>query len=69
MAYSELNIHPHGDSNFLDLEAVGGTRRQRGAVIAAYIRKHRGLTLVHVSYSETYGFQTATYARYRVDPS
>lgn len=49
---------------FVDVEAIGGTRRQRAAGIAASMRG-RGFERFSVSYSETYGFQTATYARYR----
>jgi hypothetical protein len=43
--------------------ARGGTRRERGSSIGAAVRG-KGWLLVGVSYSETYGFQSATYARY-----
>ena len=46
------------------MTARGGTRRERGAALAAQVRKHVGLTLMWINYSETYGFDTATYARY-----
>ncbi|MEU7814110.1 hypothetical protein [Pseudonocardia sp. NPDC049154] len=49
---------------FVDVEAVGGTRRQRAAGIAARMRG-KGFERFAVSYSETPGFQTATSARYR----
>lgn len=47
--------------------ARGGTRRERGSAIAAAVRGMRseGWALRSVHYSETYGFQSATYARYR----
>jgi hypothetical protein len=43
--------------------ARGGSRRERGSSIGAAVRG-KGWALVDVSYSETYGFQSATYARY-----
>lgn len=43
--------------------AYGGTRRERGSSIGAVVRG-KGWALSSVSYSETYGFQSATYARY-----
>ena len=43
--------------------ARGGTRRERGSRVGAVVRG-RGLKLSHVNYSETYGFQSATYATY-----
>lgn len=52
-------------TTFVDLTARGGTRSERGAAIAAYVRTHPGMERFHLSYSETPGFQTATYARYR----
>lgn len=44
--------------------ARGGSRRERGAAIGAAVRG-RGLVREVVSYSETYGFQSATYITYR----
>lgn len=54
----------------LFIRAYGGTRRERGASIAAAVRrlKRDGVTLerYHTSYDEAYGFQTLTETRYRV---
>lgn len=52
----------------VEIVARGGTRRQRGAAIGAHVRAHAdlGLQRYHISYSETYGFNTATWARYNV---
>jgi hypothetical protein len=44
--------------------ARGGSRRERGSSIGAAVRG-RGWALVGVYYSETYGFQSASFARYR----
>lgn len=66
MAYSDVDAYDIADTNLVDVAARGGTRRERGAIIGAYVRKLSGrFVLVSISYSETYGFQTATYARYR----
>lgn len=66
MAYSDVDALEVTDTNMVDVTARGGTRRERGAIIGAYVRKLSGrFVLVSISYSETYGFQTATYARYR----
>lgn len=61
---SELSVHVMSGANLVDIEARGGTRRERGGTIAAYVRKHPGMKRVHIHYSETCGFQTCTYARY-----
>ena len=66
MRYSDVtvsNVYTIRDTRFVDVAAYGGTRRQRGAAIAAATRG-KGWRRFHVSYSETYGFGTATYARY-----
>lgn len=66
MGYSDISVGEVADTEIVDIEARGGSRRQRGAAIGAHARKFPGgLTRIHVHYSETYGFQTATYARYR----
>ena len=59
---ANVNVYDPGD-RVIEVRAYGGTRRQRGAAIGAVVRG-MGLTRVSVSYSETYGFQSATYARY-----
>ena len=70
MGYSTVDVQeePSGAPGVtvVYITARGGTRRQRGAAIAAEVRKHPGeLSLTQkMTYSETYGFQTATYARY-----
>jgi hypothetical protein len=50
-----------------EVVAKGGTRRERGAAIAAYVRQYpQRLDRYHISYSETYGFLSATYTRYTI---
>jgi hypothetical protein len=47
--------------------AYGGTRRERGATIAAWVRHNGGsgrLRLVSIRHDEAYGFQSGTFARY-----
>lgn len=68
---SDVTVRPHSCATMVDIEARGGTRRERGAAIAAVARRPwrhpaRRLELIHISYSETHGFLEATYARYRV---
>jgi hypothetical protein len=58
-----VNVFDPGD-RVIEVKAYGGTRRERGSAIGAAVRG-RGWTLTSVHYSETYGFQSATYARYR----
>jgi hypothetical protein len=65
MGYSDVDAGEVVGTDIVDVTARGGSRRQRGSAIAAYVRTHPQLERVHISYSETYGFQTATYARYR----
>lgn len=50
---------------YITVVARGGTRRERGAAIGAVVRG-RKVKRLSLSYSETYGFQSATYARYEV---
>jgi hypothetical protein len=51
----------------VEITARGGTRRERGAEIAAAVRSHpKRLERFSVTYSETYGFLSATYARYLI---
>lgn len=65
---SDVTVHPHSGGRMVDIEARGGTRRERGAAIAAAARRDPAarLELVHMSYSETPGFLEASYARYKV---
>lgn len=66
MSYSSVDVHER--EFVVKITARGGTRRQRGAAIGAVVRGRRDLELAHVSYSETHGFQSATYATYeRID--
>ncbi len=60
---SNVNVYDNG-GRVVEVRAYGGTRRERGGSIAAAVRG-LGLVLTSVRYSETYGFQSATYARYR----
>lgn len=54
--------------DFVDVRATGGTRRERGSATGALIRKLPGQWVrYHTSYSETYGFLSATYTKYRCD--
>jgi hypothetical protein len=59
VATVSVSVHP----DRVLVTARGGTRRERGSSIGAAVRG-KGWLLVGVSYSETYGFQSATYARY-----
>jgi hypothetical protein len=61
MAQSEVSVTIYGDG--ASVIARGGTRRERGSAVGAALRG-QGWTLRSVHYSETYGFQSATYARY-----
>jgi hypothetical protein len=49
--------------------AYGGNRRSRGSRIAAWKRSHPEATLVRIERSETYGFQSASYAHYELPKS
>jgi len=68
MSYSEVEVsdtYSEWTGTYgLKVTARGGTRRQRGAAIGAAVRG-KGWTLTSVHYSESYGFQSATYATYR----
>ena len=71
MAHSEVSVHPvqntAGEITIVDIAARGGDRRQRGAAIAAAVRNYgKPLKRVGISYSETYGFLHASYARYSI---
>lgn len=59
----EFNMRP-GDI-IVDVTAYAGTRRQRAAALGQWKKNHPGYVLVRTSYSETHGFESATYARYR----
>ena len=64
---ADVHIARMAETNIVDAEAIGGSRRRRAALISAAMRREcPGAVRLHVSYSETYGFQAATYARYRV---
>lgn len=68
MSYSNVDVRPDfPGAGYVTATARGGTRRQRAAGISAVLRRdYPGAERITVSYSETYGFQTATFARYRV---
>lgn len=67
MAQSEVTGGKVSGLAIVDVAARGGTRRERGAAIAAFVRKYpESLVSVHFSYSETHGFLSATYARYKI---
>lgn len=54
-------------NRLVEITARGGTRRERGAEIAAAVRKFpKRLERFSVTYSETYGFLSATYAKYLI---
>lgn len=54
-------------TRLVEITARGGTRRERGAEIGAAVRKHpKRLERFSVTYSETYGFLSATYAKYLI---
>jgi len=57
MAYSDVSASEWQvrDTRMMEVRATGGTRGERGAAIAAYVRKHpKRLERYHISYSETY---------------
>lgn len=58
-----MSAHVREHSGGMDVTAYGGTRRERGGQLAAAVRG-KGMRLLSISYSETYGFQSATYATY-----
>lgn len=70
MAHSEITVANDG-TKAVGVMAYGGTRHQRGAAIAAYVRQHPELTLHHISHgeSETPGSTPVTYARYTREES
>ena len=61
MARSEVSVSVYGDG--ASVIARGGTRRERGSAVGAALRG-QGWVLRSISYSESYGWQSATYARY-----
>lgn len=61
MARSEVSVSVYCDG--ASVIARGGTRRERGSAVGAALRG-QGWKLRSISYSESYGFQSATYARY-----
>lgn len=63
MAVSDVQVD--ATAGMMWVTARGGTRRQRGSAIGAVVRG-RTVERIHIRYSETYGFQTATYITYRV---
>lgn len=57
-----------GSVRYLKVRATGGTRRQRGSATGALVRNLPGKWVkYHTSYSETYGFLSATYTNYRCE--
>lgn len=57
-----------GSTRYMRVRATGGSRRERGSKIGALIRSTPGKwQRYHISYSETHGFLSATYANYRCD--
>lgn len=57
-----------GSVRYLKVTATGGTRRERGSATGALVRSLPGKWVkYHTSYSETYGFLSATYTKYRCD--
>jgi hypothetical protein len=57
-----------GSTRYMRVKATGGSRRERGSKIGALIRSAPGKwERYHISYSETDGFLSATYANYRCD--
>lgn len=69
MAYSDVSSHEWqiNDKRMIEVQATGGTRRERGAAIAAYVRNRpERLDRFHIGYSETHGFLAATYTRYTI---
>ena len=64
MAYSEVDVSE--TAHAIKVTARGGSRRQRGAATGAAVRG-RAVTLYFRTYSESYGFQSATYSTYRKD--
>jgi len=60
---ANVNVYDPGD-RVVEVRAYGGTRRERGSAIGA-VARGKGWTLTSIHYSESYGFQSATYARYR----
>lgn len=63
--------HTTYDSNgsrFVSVRATGGNRRERGSATGAFIRSQPGKWVrFHTSYSETHGFLSATFTKYRQD--
>jgi|SRR6185503_12664767 len=60
--------YDHNGVRFIEVRAVGGTRRERGSATGAFVRKLPGKWVkYHTTYSETHGFQTATYTKYRCE--
>lgn len=66
MSEISSSVYRDGDSEVLNVRSTGGTRRERGSKIGALIRSESGgWERFHLSYSETDGFLSATYAIYR----
>lgn len=63
MARSEVSVSVYCDG--ASVIARGGTRRERGSAIGAVVRG-KGWALRSISYSESFGWQAGTYARYSV---
>jgi len=66
MSEISSSVYRDGDLEVLRVRCTGGTRRERGSKIGALIRAESGgWERFHISYSETYGFLSCTYALYR----
>lgn len=72
MSSIEVYTYTGATANIVSLEADGGTRRERGAKIAAAVRRLKadGSTAEKISthYDEAYDFPARTTVRYRVTP-
>lgn len=67
---SEVSHHTWdlNGSRYVSVRAVGGTRRERGSATGAFIRSLPGKWVnYHTSYSETDGFLTCTYTKYKCE--
>lgn len=66
MSEVSAEAYRDGDTEVLFVRATGGTRRERGSAIGALIRNRPGKWVRYqINYSETDGFLSCTYARYR----
>lgn len=63
---TSVSVSPEG---LVEIRAYGGSRRERGAKIAAEVRRLRAegreMKRYHRSYDEAYGFTTMSTAKYK----